>query len=280
MKRIVIAVLVLLALGGLFLWLAQKPERWALYYANTLPAESFQPFDLIVFDRESHPPLDSLKTQHKTLLGYLSLGEAETFRETYFQYLKDHQLLVEMGPEWKGNPIIDSRKPEWIPYVLDVIIPAILKQGFDGVMIDTADSTIYLENNNPQTYGGLKQSFVGTVKAIRARYPKIKIMLNRGFDLLPDLGGDIDMLLAESTFSSWNEAQRECILLTTEQRQHYLTILEGAQRGSHRLKIYTLDYWPADDAARIKDIYERQREKGFIPYVTTFGVQTIAAEPK
>ena len=280
MLIIIITILFLaVAIVTAFLFFSRKSERWVVYYTETLPAQSFAKFDLIVFDRDSHPPLHSLIDGKKTILGYISLGEAETYRKN-FEELKALGLILDTDSAWKGNPIIDTRNPQWHSYVLDNIIPSILAQGFDGIMIDTVDSIIWLENHNPASYYGLKNAMVELIKNIRARYPGMTIMLNRGFEILPNVSDDIDMFLAESTLTTLNHENGEWFFLNDSERRDYLTKLYAAKNKSPRLKIYTRDYWPPTDIQTIGKIYATQRAAGFIPYVSTIDLQTLTPEPE
>lgn len=251
--------------------LAEATERWTVYYSDKLPTETFSSFDTIVFDSDSHPPLAPLKAQGKTLLGYISLGEAEKYR-SYFTKIKEKGLLYKANKAWKDHIIIDVRKVEWAQMVLDELIPNILAQGFDGIMIDTIDSVTQ--------YDDMQQSAVALIKAIRARYPHIKIMLNRGFEILPLVAKDIDMVMAESTYTDWKFDKKKAVLLSESLQQDYLRILQDAQLASPTLKIYTIDYWSLKDIAGVKRIYARQRAQGFVPYVGKVDLQSVYEEPK
>lgn len=281
--KIAVVCLILLAVmalcGVAYFFLLKKPERWAVYYTNVLPADTFKPYHVIAFDRDNHPPLATLISPDRVLLGYISLGEAETYRSNY-QTVQDKNLILATGDEWKGNPIIDTRNPEWAKYVLDELIPEILKQGFDGIMIDTVDSIIWLENTYPGKYPGLKKAMVGLIKSIHIRYPAMKIMLNRGFDILPMVAGDIDMFLAESTLTTLNAESKTFYFLPTKEREDYLRKLYDAQRKAPRLKIYTIDYWDMKDVENIKRMYHEQRRAGFLPYVSTMDLQSHTPEPQ
>ena len=267
----------LAALYGAFF--SKKSEIWAVVYAQNIPVASLLPYDLLVLDRDAHPPLALLKDGKRIVLGYMSMGEAEISRQNYDNV---SALGVETNPipEWNGNPLIDVRKPQWRQYVLNTLIPDILKQGFDGVMIDTVDSLVWLEQKEPVRYAGLQRATIALIKEIRAKFPKIYIMMNRGFDVLPDVGGDIDMLLAESTYTGQSASTHQPEMIPLETHVDYIMQLKVAQKRFRHLKIYTLDYWPPSDVATIQSIYKKQRSNGFIPYVSTMGLQEIVAEPK
>jgi len=258
---------------------SKKTEIWAVVYAQNIPVESLLSYDLLVFDREAHPPLALLKDGHRIVLGYMSMGEAEISRQNY-EVVKALGMTVEPRQDWKGNPLIDVRKPEWSQYVLNTLIPDILKQGFDGVMIDTVDSIIWLEQKDPVRYAGLQRATIGLIKEIRAKFPKIYIMMNRGFDVLPYVGSDIDMLLAESTYTDRNVSTHQPEMVPMAIHDHYVTQLQAMQQRFRQLKIYTLDYWPPNDVVAVKAIYDQQRSYGFIPYVSAMELQEIVTEPK
>jgi uncharacterized protein (TIGR01370 family) len=252
-------------------------ERFVVYYGDKIPAAKFADYDVIVFDSDTHPDLAALKD--KTLLGYVSLGEAEKYRG-YFKELKKKKILLSDNKVWKDHAVIDIRKPEWKDYVLEILIPATLKQGFSGVMLDTIDSPLALENEHPKQYPGMHQAAVELIGSIRSHYPDIKIMLNRGFEILPQVADDIDMVMAETIYTDWQPGQKHPIVQSQKDYDAALAMLSEAKRVAPALKIYTIDYWPAKDRAGIKTIYARQRQAGFVPYVApSLGLQTLGSEP-
>jgi uncharacterized protein (TIGR01370 family) len=251
-------------------------ERWIVYYGDKLPASAFAAYDVIVFDSDAHPDLKPLKG--KTLLGYVSLGEAENYR-SYFNDLKKQKLLLGDNKAWKGHAVIDIRKPEWKAYVLDKLIPATLKQGFNGVMLDTIDSPLALERDDAKKYRGMHEAAADLIVSIRSRYPEIKIMLNRGFEVLPQVAEEIDMVMAETIYTDWQPGRKNPVIQPKEHIDAYGAILTEIKHVAPAIKIYTVDYWPAKDTKEVKAIYAHQREAGFIPYVApTLDLQTIGSE--
>jgi uncharacterized protein (TIGR01370 family) len=249
-------------------------EKWVVYYADKAPAEQFLPYDLIVFDSETHPPLRPLMHRGKVLLGYLSLGEAENYRP-YFKKLQAKNLLLVPKKNWKGHYVVDIHNPAWSAMVIEELIPALLHQGFDGIMIDTMDSPLQLEADQPARYPGMKEAAVRLIKAIREHYPNITIMLNRGFKLLPSVEREIDMVLAESILAR-SDSETEA----GEAYQRVADMLRQVQSRAPHVKVYTLDYWPPEDKAGMAAIYEAQRQQGFNPYVATPDLHSLIPEPQ
>ena len=73
-----------------------------------------------------------------------------------------------------------------------------LAQGFSGIFLDTLDDAAELERQNPNLYGGMRAAALELVKAIRGAWPKAVVMVNRAYDLLPDIAADINIELGES----------------------------------------------------------------------------------
>lgn len=278
MFRFLLIIITILSISTARAYAEETHEHWVAYYGDKLPAEKFLGFDVIVFDSDSHPPLAPLQSSPRILLGYLSIGEAESYR-SYYRILRQKKLLMAKNPLWKGHRIIDIRKPEWATYINNVLIPAILAQGFNGVMLDTLDSPISLENRYPKRYPGMKTAALNLIKSIRARYPTIHIMVNRAFPILPQVSDQIDMVMAETICTDWQPGKKKPVILPVKDYNDSVILLKNLQKKSPSLKVYTLDYWPPADKKGIKHIYDMQRQSGFIPYVSTLNLQTVYPEP-
>ncbi|MBV8939457.1 MAG: endo alpha-1,4 polygalactosaminidase, partial [Alphaproteobacteria bacterium] len=254
----------------------EPPKRWAAYYTNALPARSLSGYDLLVLDSHAHPDLQSLKERGKILLGYLSLAEIGDYRPAFTE-IKRRGVLTAPIPSRRGYYYVDVRKPQWAAYVLETLIPDLLRKGFDGVMLDTADTALAEESAEPRVYGGMRMALVRLVRAIRLHYPHMKIMLNRGFPLLPEVAGEVDMVLAESIYS-YHDAEG----FRLQPAAHYRSVADMLKtvQAKHGTLIYTLDYWPENDKDGIRAIYAAQRAEGFIPYVSGIDLQSAAEEPK
>lgn len=266
---------------------AKEMRNWSVYYSDQLPPESFLPYDVIVFDADSHPTLRPLTNRGKTLLGYISFGEAETYRP-FFKTLQENGMLLKENPNWKGHYVIDLRNPEWTKYIIEKLIPPMIQKGFDGIFIDTMDSPLQLEIDDPKTYTGMKEASARLIHAVRMHYPNLKLMLNRGFEILPEVATSVDMVLAESVMVNYNVDANSASLFPQAEYQSVLDQLKTAQKHAPSLKIFTLDYWPIPKGKRtwgtsekkaVKRIYETQRAHGFIPYVSTPALDSLLKEP-
>lgn len=269
-------------LTAILLWAGscQAKERWAVYYGTSLPASAFAPYDVVVLDSEYSEPVDALKAQGKTVLGYISFGEAESYR-SYYQELKAKDILLKKNKEWKDHVVIDVRKPAWKEYLISTLIPQTLSHGFDGVMFDTVDSPLHIGSKTEEEKIAMGQASVSVICDVHKAFPDMKIMVNRGFDILPKLAPCIDMLLAESTYTDLRlGSSKKPRRVNNEEYNGYVDIIKQAQIANPVLKVYTLDYWSLKDKKGVKGIYAAQRAQGFVPYVSTIDLQQLHSEPE
>lgn len=252
--------------------------KWVVYYSDEAPFEAFQGFSLLVLDSNHHLDIQLFLENGKTVLGYLNLGEISSTDENYAK-LDNAGLLLGVNENWPDSRMIDVRNPLWTKLVIEQIIPKILFQHFSGIFLDTVDNAHYLETKDPKQFQGMTKAMVNLIKTIRMHYPSIKIMMNRGFELLPDLAQQIDYELAESIFIHAEPLTSVYKKAPQEDYKKTVLLLKDAQKLNPKLKIFTLDYWPINDQEGIKQIYKTQREQGFNPYVSVIKLDQIIPEP-
>ena len=259
--------------------LAEPHTDWVVYYSDKETTEAFSSYRLLVLDSLYHPPLEPLKAQDKIILGYISLGEVEEHR-SYFKEVKKEGILLMENKTWKGSYFVDLRDKRWARRIVEDLAQAILHQGFDGLFLDTLDNPGYLEDTNPNRFKGMRAAAVNLLRTLREHYPNIPIMLNRAYDLYPDGGQYVDMILGESVFADYNFETKKYGLVKTELYLQQVDILKKAKTQFPHLQIYTLDYWNPEDPKGIKRIYTEQRKNGFMPYVATIQLNQLVPEPR
>ncbi len=259
--------------------MAADDYRWLVYYSDKAPTKAFEDYGLIVFDSQFHPPLRPLLDRGKTLLGYLSLGEVEEYRD-YFGGVKAEGILLHESKHWKRSFTIDIRDRRWTKRVIERLMPDILRQGFDGIFLDTLDNPVELQRVHPKKYPTMTEAAARLVRTIRRHYPSIKIMMNRAYELLPLVEGHIDYVLGESVYADYDFEDKSYRRVPKSLYQKQVHLLAAAKKRRPDLRVYTLDYWDPEDLKGISGIYKEQRANGFVPYVATFKLDRIIKEPK
>jgi polysaccharide biosynthesis protein PelA len=272
-----IRLLLLFVVASLAACPAGAAFQWAVCYSGNAAVEEFHDFSLVVLDSDTHPPLDLLHRRGRDLLGYLSLGEVERHRP-YFAAVQAEGLLLGENPNWHGSFYVDFRDERWRQRVIRQLVPALLAAGFNGVFLDTLDDAAGLERDHPEAFRGMTQAASELVRSLRAAFPHIRIMVNRGYDLLSGIAPSIDFLLGESVYSTY-DSPHGYARAPAAQYQEQVRLMRQARRWNPRLRICSLDYWDPADSKEIRHIYQVERANGFAPYVSTRELDHIVKAP-
>jgi uncharacterized protein (TIGR01370 family) len=258
---------------------SSRPTRWAVVYAGAADAVALSDYDLVVLDADRYPPLQPLRARGRTVLSYLSLTQAGRHR-AFFDGLVRSGVVGEVHPSWPDSHYLDFRRPEWTKLILDELIPKAIERGFGGLLLDTLDDAEHLERTAPEKNAGMRQAAIRLVQAIRQQYPSLILMMNRGYGLLPELAGSIDVLLGESVVASFNAATKAYVKVVASDVDWQVNALKDAVARNPRLTVCTLDYWDPSDLDGIRQIYRDQRARGFVPYVSTPLLDRLIPEPR
>jgi len=251
-------------------------KLWAAYYDTALPAKAFAQYDLVIFDRRHHPKFQKIKGKTK-VFAYVSIGEVYHDVPEKKKLEKENSILFH-NDRWNSHAV-DVTSPLWRSMVLGYVDDAAQK-GFDGVMLDTIDSPLYwAQTQAPERLHAMREGAVMLIQSIHAAHPTMKIMLNRGFELLPLLGAEIDYILAESILTHKDESSGQFGINSPHTYDQVAAQLHRFVAKSPQVQVLTLDYWNMDDVNGLETIYARHRAEGFVPYVTTADLTTHTPEP-
>lgn len=189
---------------------APGPGREALAgassYLNTYG--DYQASDLVEFEKYDVAALDpydypdekfpaALRDSGTTVLAYIDIGEAEEFRDYWPEVLKHPGMLIGENPDWQGDWFADVNNPEWRRIILESEISRLRSMGpMDGLCMDMLDTV--------DDYPRLKPGMVRLVREIRAKYPGLLLVPNRGFAVLDEILPYIDAFKYEDLSSGYD----------------------------------------------------------------------------
>lgn len=252
-------------------------ERWAVYYAKELPASTFKDYDLVVFDRLYYPEDFKSLQPTTTVLAYVSIGEVHGDTEEQ-KLLEAQKALIGTRTKWNSYPV-DITSITWAKMVSAQVEDAMAK-GFDGVMFDTVDTALHLADmESPEKGEKAQAAAIKLIASIKHAHPGIKIMLNRGFEILARVAPALDYALGESMLAETDISSGQSKVFPANTYQSTASRLQEARRANPRLKLYTLDYWDQKDVDGLQKLYAIHRARGFHPYVTTPDLRKHTPEP-
>ena len=254
----------------------EKPEirTWLCYYGSVFGFEVYSRFDLVVLDGHKHPPLKHTRNGHPILFGYISIGEVDE-KGPLWELARGQPYLVKRNVFWESW-IVDVRDPAWQRLLFEVAIPAVLEQNFDGLFLDTPDSSLsLLHGKDRDRFEGVKEALEEIVKGIRDRYPKKYIAINRGLPVLPKIAPYLDFVVVEDLYSYYAGHGEGYMRVSPETRSVLLKQVKAGLRINPELTVLTLDYAGNGQIALAKEAIAFSRERGFIPYVSTYELDQV-----
>lgn len=255
-------------------------KRWFILLnydpsSKKIDTAAFSGFDMAILDPDSHPELDKLP-RNLILIAYLSVGEAEDYRSNWDK-IKGKSWLAGENKNWKGSYFIDPRSEEWKRLLIDETIPAIIKKGFKGLMLDTLDTSIMLEEADPKKYGGANRAMADLVRAIHERYPGLLLISNNGFSILPEISPVLSGMLAESINTTIDFEANKYIKNTEADKEQKVRMLTE-MKERYALPVFVIDYVSQDDKPAVADAAKKDRELGFVPYIAEKELDKIYAQ--
>lgn len=212
-------------------------------------------------------------TCQRRVVSYLSIGQAESYRGYWQPGWKkgSPSWLDAPDPDWEGNYWVHYWDPGWqqvIYHYIDQIIAA----GFDGVYLDRIDA--YEENYA----AGHENDMVRFVTNI-AHYARTHSPLGNDFGIIvqnaeslaiqhPDYVKTVTGIAREEVYvQATNKPTSTATRLITEQ------MLDRFKEHSRSKLVLTVDYTNRPDL--IRTTYQRSREKGYVPYVASVGLDRL-----
>lgn len=264
----------LAGLGLAPVWgLAQSADpSVALHYGAQPPWRELAAFDWVVLEPAHHGDLGERRraAPHTRFFAYVSVGEVH----------RQHRHHDQIPPDWRiganrawNSAVIDQRVADWPRWFVEHIARPQWERGYRGFFLDTLDA-YHLVAKTPEERAAHEAGLVRVVQALRAAFPEAKLILNRGFEILPQVAAQVDMVAAESLYRGWDQARLHYQPVPEADRAWLLGQLDQV-RGRHRLPVLAIDYVPPGDRALARETARRIRAHGFIPWVTTPELDTL-----
>jgi polysaccharide biosynthesis protein PelA len=250
---------------------ARPPPSTAFFYGAPVPVVELSKFKRVVVEAENLADLDGLRIAGAEVFAYLSVGEAEGWRASARALPKD--LFLGDNAAWNSR-VADLTQPGWRKYLIEQRMAMLWESGYTSFFLDTLDS-YQIVVKTPAEQLAQARALVEIIRAMHQRFPGVKLLLNRGFEVLPEVGPLAVGLVAESLFQSWNPVTREYDSVSDKERGWLLARLNQA-RIRYALPITVIDYVPADKPELARETAKRITALGFASWVANPGLDMLA----
>lgn len=243
-------------------------EYWAnpstaFFYGKPVPVEFLTDFEQVVVEPDNIDDIQPFIDKGVSLFAYLSIGEINPSR-SWFSEIPEHWLLGK-NAGW-GSRIVDLSNKEWQAHLINKQMMPLWEQGYKGFFLDTLDSYQLISKDTTQ-WLIQQQALTDLVRTIHDRFPGVKLILNRGFELLPEIAGYAVALAAESLFQRWNATSKSYSEVPPDDHNWLLDRLKQAH-DQYGLQIIVIDYVSPTQGELAKDIAKKISALGFTPWVS------------
>ena len=244
----------------------QGVEHWLCYYGSDRNVLSTPGLQMLILDPDAIGPVDAADKQGRLLIGYLSLGEAEEFRDYWEEIAEEDWVLFE-NPNWKADHLIDPRSSAWRKLVVKTIARHISDFGYDGFMLDTLDTAEMLLELDQTGFAGVREGMADIIQALRRKFPDKIIIANRGLQIIPLAAEALDGVLVEDVRSMYDFKQKASRRLTPHEQEWIDNqLLNISLLG---LPVFALDYVDPPDPPLANAVFAELKQAGFHPFIST-----------
>jgi hypothetical protein len=244
----------------------------AFFYGEHPPVDELSHYDVAVIEPDHGfvPPPATTPPSRPTWYAYVSVGEVNPSRP-YFAEMPS-AWLHGTNDAWQSS-VVDQTSAGWPAFLVEKVMAPLWRQGYRGFFLDTLDS-YQLVATTDAARAAQQAGLVAVIRAIHRRFPGAYLILNRGFELLPDIHDMVDAVAFESLFRGWDQAHQRYVAVTPQDRD-WLLGQARTVRERYSLPLVSIDYCDPADAACAGETAAQIRALGMIPWVADGGLQTL-----
>jgi len=234
-------------------------ERYAFIYSKNIDDRFINFYDKVVVEADAIDNIYALRYPKK-MVAYVSVGEIEPWRKTKNRY--NNSWIISKNRTW-NSLIADLRKSAYQDFIFERIA-YLYKQGYRNFFLDTMDA-YHVTAKDKQLFKVQQKALIQFIHKLHKKYPKSKLIVNRGFELLDKIHKDIDGVVAESLLSRYNHDKKEYVPVPKQDREWLLGNFKKAQK--YGLDVISIEYTDKSTKERLA-LAKRVKKLNIIPYVT------------
>lgn len=242
-------------------------ETTAFFYGTPIPAELTSAYDQVVVEPGHNHDVAALSKSHATLVAYLSVGEVAKHR------------LSETDPSWRvsendawSSTVMDLTHPGYRAYFFDQY-EKLWRNGYRRFFLDTLDS-YQLGTKDPKKREAQRKALCELISGLVTRHPEVRILLNRGFELMPEIGKKVHGVVAESLFDRFDAGKNAYVRVPKNDYEWLLARLREV-KDRYKLPVIVIDYRPDDQRAEARVTAKKIADLGFEPWVCNGAINNL-----
>ena len=243
--------------ASLFASLSDKSA--VVYYGDDLSYPMVGIHDYIIVEPDNiQTSAPGFQTYKKQIYAYVSINEKIKTNKQ----IKKAWILGD-NPSW-GSYVMNIAHPAYQAYLIQEM-KKLYHDGYRNFFFDTMDS-YQLAHVSKKDKERLRQSLIHFIHRVSKTFPKSKLIINRGFEIIDDVHDEIEALLFESYYKKIKTDTMQYVDVPKEDRIWLDSQLKRVQ--AYHIPIIALDYLPLHRKKEIKADIQALKAKGFIPYIS------------
>ncbi|HHM23644.1 MAG TPA: hypothetical protein ENJ23_01225 [Bacteroidetes bacterium] len=236
-----------------------RVKTFAVIYRH-VALDSLRPFELVILEPDAYSAAEirTLQLQGKIVLGYLNVGEIERYRS--FSGKVKSSWKLGPNPEWPDHDFVDPAKRGWQKILHRYRIQPMLEKGLDGFLLDSVDIA------SGARFPRLKKAMAALIRRIRRWAPDAAIVANNALFLLDEISDEIDGVLLEEVFFSFDSSGNYAVRPAEEQFARLQRIRSARERVS--LPFFLVDYCPENWLEECRQVEEICRANDLVHFCT------------
>ncbi|OAN13072.1 RNA-binding protein [Photobacterium jeanii] len=263
----------LLLMSMSFSLFAKTPPSIVFYYNDVDSVRELINYDRVVVNANliTDKQINTLHQADSLVFAYISVGEYDG--EMLPSELKKASPIK--NENWQSHAM-RLTAPEWQKYLLQEA-KKMTERGFDGLFLDTLDS-YYLFAKEVTEQKKQQQALSQIITQFHNLPNQPKLLLNRGFEVIPQLKVPVYAVAAESLYDSYHPSDNSYQKVSENDRTWLKEKLAEVQALG--IETIAIDYIPASDRDEQRKAAKRLMDEGYTPYVSDgllyeFGTSTV-----
>ncbi|MET0387078.1 MAG: endo alpha-1,4 polygalactosaminidase [Polyangiales bacterium] len=236
-----------------------QAETTAFYYGPAIPPELSASYDQIVIEPGHPHDLAALARGRAVPVAYLSIGEVSPDKQAGV----DPAWRVGQNAAW-ASAVMDLTHPGYRAFVI-TSYEKLWSAGYRRFFLDTLDS-YQLGTKDPKQRELQRRALCELIATMAKRHPEARWLLNRGFELLPDIASHVHGVVAESLFDRWDAGAQRYVRVPEPDRTWLLGKLREV-KSRYKLPVIVIDYRPTSERAQARETARKIMDLGFEPWV-------------
>jgi len=237
----------------------------AVFYGTNLPSDILSKYSRIIVESDNVKPeeLKALRSKGSYVYAYVSIGEVSPTRK-WFKQIKKKWILGD-NKVWDSK-VMDLASLGWQNFIIDSVVTPLWEKGYRGLFLDTMDS-FYLFAKDEKQRKQQADALAELLKKIHLRYPDMRFISNRGFEVVSSIGYQLEAVLAESLFASWDNVKKVYKETSKNDQEWLINKLNGIKKELS-IDIIILDYADPSDSRKMRELAIKIAKEGFIPWIS------------